>query len=87
MAIRRAGSLNETIPALESYMLEVPNQDNVKRIRADFNSKGKYMPTVWQVAKKRGLKQDEWKLALGYSVATPADHIELELQNQHFKSI
>jgi hypothetical protein len=85
--IRTATALEQTWPGMEAFMLEVPNQDNVKRIRAQFNARGKYMPTSWEVAKKRMLKQDEWKIALGYSVETPADHIERQEQQKHMKNL
>lgn len=47
-------------------LYELPREDNVKRIRAALNAEGKYYPTNWQVAKQRGLKEDEWRQALGY---------------------
>ena len=33
------------------------------------------------------LKESDWKLALGYSIATPGDHIEEHLQKQHLASL
>lgn len=47
-------------------LYDLPREDGVKRIRATFNHEGKYFPTDWKVAKGRGIKEDEWRLALGY---------------------
>lgn len=50
-----------------SDLLDLPREDNVKRARAHFqNTKGLYLPTSWEVAKKRGLAEDEWRVAMGY---------------------
>lgn len=49
-----------------SSLYDLPREDNIKRIRAAFNAEGKYYPTDWKVAKKRGLKEDEWRNILGY---------------------
>jgi len=48
------------------HLRELPSQDNIKRIRAAFNQESKYFPTSWEVAKKRGIKEDEWRIELGY---------------------
>ena len=48
------------------FLRELPSQDNIKRIRAQFNHDGKYYPTSWTVAKKRGIEEDRWRMALGY---------------------
>lgn len=47
-------------------LYDLPREDNVKRIRARFNREGKYYPTDWEVAKARGIKEDEWREILGY---------------------
>ena len=47
-------------------LYELPREDNIKRIRARFNSNGKYLPTSEAVAKKRGIDEDTWRLAMGY---------------------
>jgi hypothetical protein len=48
-------------------LFELPREDNVKRIRAYFqNVKKLFLPTDWIVAKKRGIIQDEWRVAMGY---------------------
>lgn len=45
---------------------DLPREDNIKRVRAKFNSEGKYYPTDWKVAKGRGIKEDDWRQELGY---------------------
>jgi len=62
--LRQDGNLNYMVP-LES-LFELPREDNVKRVRAQFNSKGQYYPTNWRVAEARGIKEDDWRVALGY---------------------
>jgi hypothetical protein len=48
-------------------MMELPREDNVKRIRAKFQNEMKvYLPTSEEVAKKRGFKVEEWRELLGY---------------------
>lgn len=49
-------------------LYDLPREDNIKRIRATFNHEGKYFPTDWEVAKARGIKEDEWRVSLGYPV-------------------
>lgn len=62
--LRQDDRLNYMVPL--EYLFELPREDNVKRVRAQFNSEGKYYPTKWEVAKARGIKEDEWRVALGY---------------------
>lgn len=48
-------------------LYSLPREDNVKRVRAMFqNVQKKYLPTKWEVAKARGIEEDEWRTALGY---------------------
>lgn len=47
-------------------IIDLPREDNIKRVRAKFNAEGKYYPTDWKVAKARGIKEDEWRTELGY---------------------
>lgn len=47
-------------------LYNVPSIDDVKRIRALFNSKGKYLPTSKTVAKQRRINEEEWRRNLGY---------------------
>jgi hypothetical protein len=48
-------------------LFELPREDNVKRIRAKFNSEGLYWPTDPKVAQARGILQDDWMRVLGYT--------------------
>jgi len=45
--------------------MDLPSEDNVKRIRAKFNSEMLYLPTSQEVAEARGIKEEEWREALG----------------------
>lgn len=71
------GSLKE----LTNLMLEMPHEDNIKRLRAKFNEEGKYWPTNWEVAKARRINENEWKIKLGYSTPSLARG-EAELNQQ-----
>lgn len=51
---------------LLKHLYELPREDAIKRERAALNAEGKYFPTDWEVAKGRGIKEDEWRVALGY---------------------
>lgn len=51
-----------------SDLYDLPREDNIKRVRAHFNAKGKYWPTDIKVALGRGIKEDEWRKQLGYPV-------------------
>ena len=43
-------------------IMELPREDNVKRIRAIIqNVEHKFLPTTWEVAKQRKINEDEWK--------------------------
>lgn len=47
----------------------VPTQDDIKRWRAKVqNDEERFVPTKWEVAKARKMKEEVWKRALGYSV-------------------
>jgi len=62
-------------PAVALYHLfELPREDNVKRIRAKFNHKGLYLPTVWEIAEKRGILENEWRVAMGYPTKKHAEN-------------
>jgi len=42
-------------------IMNLPTQDNVKRIRAHFqNDLNKYLPTTWLIAKQRRINEDVW---------------------------
>lgn len=58
MLLSVGGISEELIPI--SIMYKLPNQDNVKRIRAKLNSEGKYWPTDIVVAKKRLINMSAW---------------------------
>lgn len=63
----REGENSYSVPLKNLY--ELPREDNVKRIRAYFqNDKNLYLPTVWEIARKRGILEDEWRVAMGYPI-------------------
>lgn len=48
-------------------LFKLPREDNIKRCRAYWQNTHKlFPPTVWEIAKKRGMLKDEWRVALGY---------------------
>lgn len=55
-------------------LIDLPREDNIKRVRAKFNAEGKYYPTDWKVAKARGIKEDEWRTELGYPTKAQTVH-------------
>ena len=53
-------------------LFELPREDNIKRIRATIqNCEGRYLPTSWEVAKKRGIEENKWRSFIGYPVGNP----------------
>lgn len=49
-------------------LFDLPREDNVKRVRAHIqNDLHEYIPTNWEVAKKRKWLQYDWRLYLGYT--------------------
>ena len=58
--------LNGDMLGALANLRELPSQDNIKRARAAFNQQGKYYPTNWQIAKRRGIEEDKWRIAMGY---------------------
>lgn len=59
----------KAVVALED-MYELPREDNVKRIRATVqNVDHLFVPTEWEVAKRRGMKEDDWRGYLGLPIA------------------
>jgi len=43
-------------------IMDLPREDNVKRIRAKIqNEEHKYMPTSLEVAKQRRIREEDWK--------------------------
>ena len=51
---------------LLSSLYDLPREDSIKRLRADLNSKGRYLPTSPEVLKQRGIEEDRWREELGY---------------------
>lgn len=50
-----------------SRLYDLPREDNIKRIRATFQNKlGLYVPTEWEIAKRRGFLEEQWRGFLGY---------------------
>lgn len=50
---------------LES-LYKLPREDNVKRYRAKFqNDELKYLPTIPEVAKQRGINESVWRAQMG----------------------
>jgi len=48
-------------------LFDLPREDNIKRARAYWqNTKHKFLPTDWSVAKQRKILQDEWRVSMGY---------------------
>lgn len=47
---------------------KLPYQSSIKRVRAKLQSKGKYLPTNWKIARLRGVSEDEWRIAMNYPV-------------------
>lgn len=50
-----------------NQLYDLPREDNIKRWRAYIqNEEGRYLPTMWEVARKRGINREVWERALGY---------------------
>ncbi len=47
-------------------LYNLPREDAVKRVRADFNARGMFYPTEWKIAEQRGINEDEWRNVMGY---------------------
>ena len=65
-------------------LFELPREDNIKRIRAKIqNDEKRLLPTKWEVARKRGILEDEWRVAMGYPSKNCAGQDKLfEVKNQ-----
>lgn len=49
-------------------IMEMPREDNVKRIRAKIqNEEGKWLPTTWEVAKQRKILESVWRNYVNYN--------------------
>lgn len=54
-------------------VMQLPREDNVKRIRAKIqNVEKKWLPTEEAIAKQRKLNMDEWRVAMGYPTVASA---------------
>lgn len=53
------------VDLLDLYLL--PKEDTVKRIRANFNAKGKYLPDDPEIRRQRQISEEQWRLSLGYN--------------------
>ena len=61
-------------------IMELPAQDSIKRIRAWVqNGDKEFLPTNWEVAEKRGWKEEVWKKAIGYNIQEDSGQFELRL--------
>lgn len=47
-------------------IINLPKEDAISRWRRKVQEGGEFLPTKWEVAKKRGMNKEEWELALGY---------------------
>lgn len=64
------GLLWEKVPPLQFVFLkdlfELPREDNIKRIRAQFqNDKLLYFPTDFAIAKQRRINEEVWRKTMG----------------------
>ena len=56
-------------PSIRTDQLyDLPREDNIKRIRAQFNARGLYRPTDIKIVRARGLNEDKWRELLGYPI-------------------
>ena len=48
-----------------SDLVQLPREDNIKRVRAQIQNKEKrFLPTDWEVAKKRQINEENWREAM-----------------------
>lgn len=59
-------SFSMLINGQPTALYRLPYQDNIKRYRAMYQAKGQYVPTDWEVAKQRRMKEDWWREKLNY---------------------
>jgi len=60
-------------------LYELPREDNIKRIRATFqNEEGKYLPSDPEIRRKRGIREEQWRAFLGYSVKNTSPEAQNE---------
>lgn len=52
-----------------SDLFALPREDTIKRVRAQIQNKDKrFLPTVWEVAKKRQINEETWRNAMGQNI-------------------
>lgn len=69
-------------------LYDLPREDHVKRIRAKIqNDEKKYPPTQWEIAKRRGFLEDEWRVLMGYASKgfEKEEAIETAQQKKHIQ--
>ena len=74
--------ISEAVELKKLFIL--PREDNVKRARAYWqNTKKMYPPTDPRIAKKRGMLEDDWRVAMGYPTkeSTGTDQPSWEINN------
>lgn len=70
----RMRKLGERMAVELKDLYDLPREDNVKRARAYFqNDKKLYLPTELSIAKRRGILEDEWRVAMGYPTKATTD--------------
>jgi hypothetical protein len=73
--------VQENIDLYQLY--DLPREDNIKRIRAKFqNEDGLYLPTTWEVAKRRGIEENKWRVFMGYPPIQKALLVDVYEQKQ-----
>ena len=49
-------------------IMNLPREDNVKRIRAKIqNEEGKWLPTTWKIAHQRKIEESVWRNYVNYN--------------------
>jgi len=49
-------------------IMALPREDNIKRLRAKIqNEEGKWLPTTWEIAKKRQIEESVWRNYINYN--------------------
>jgi hypothetical protein len=58
-------NVGDTISVVMLY--DLPREDHIKRWRAKIqNEENRFLPSSWEIAKKRNIERAEWERALGY---------------------
>jgi len=48
-------------------LYKLPKHDSIKRLRAMVQNKGKWLPTKWEIAQNRHIKEEVWRDYLGFN--------------------